>query len=168
MTTNIVRKAEFNDLLALAEIFRQARKFMAMHGNPKQWGSTHPPMSLIERNIKEGSGFVCCTADGKVVGFFSLFDTEETYEVIREGHWLNEEPYLVMHSVAALPGLGAGSTMINHVKTLTDNIRIDTKEENIPMRSLLEKLGFVYCGIIDLKAGRGERVAYQWRRGRGA
>ena len=34
-----------------------------------------------------------------------------------------------------------------------DNIRIDTHRDNKPMRHLLEKYGFTYCGIIYLLNG---------------
>ena len=39
---------------------------------------------------------------------------------------------------------------------------IDTMDVNIPMRSLLEKSGFVYTGVIELEDHRGLRVAYQY------
>lgn len=31
------------------------------------------------------------------------------------------------------------------------------------MQRLLKRLGYTYCGIIDLEEGRGERLAYQKR-----
>ena len=40
-------------------------------------------------------------------------------------------------------------------------IRVDTHEGNIPMRKMLEKQGFVYCGVIHLADG-SPRVAYQY------
>lgn len=47
------------------------------------------------------------------------------------------------------------------------NIKIDTYQNNISMRSLLEKLDYIECGIIillnreDLSLKERERVAYQ-------
>lgn len=157
-----IRTAVRDDLPALSDLYAAARRFMVAHGNPDQWGSTHPPMELIASNIEAGSLRVCCRQGGSIAGAFSLFEHEDTYDVMQEGHWLNDEPYLVMHSVAAYPGCGAGSFMIRWVQGRTRNIRIDTKKENLLMRSLLQRLGFVYCGVIALKAGRGERLAYQW------
>ena len=43
------------------------------------------------------------------------------------------------------------------------NIRIDTHRDNQPMQRLLARLGYTFCGLIDLKNGRGERLAYQKR-----
>ena len=40
------------------------------------------------------------------------------------------------------------------------DLRIDTHRDNIPMQKLLEKNGFVQCGIIHLSNG-DERIAYE-------
>ena len=44
-----------------------------------------------------------------------------------------------------------------------DNIRIDTHQDNVPMCSLLRKLGFKHCGTVFYdRPGGGERVAFDW------
>ena len=40
------------------------------------------------------------------------------------------------------------------------SIRIDTHEDNKPMRRFLEKCGFKFCGIIYLEDG-SKRLAYE-------
>ena len=40
------------------------------------------------------------------------------------------------------------------------SVRIDTHEGNLPMRGMLEKCGYKYCGIIYLEDGQ-KRVAYE-------
>ena len=35
--------------------------------------------------------------------------------------------------------------------------------DNKPMQRLLARLGYAYCGLIDLEEGRGERLAFQKR-----
>ncbi|HNZ83431.1 MAG TPA: GNAT family N-acetyltransferase, partial [Sedimentibacter sp.] len=40
------------------------------------------------------------------------------------------------------------------------NLKIDTHRDNIPMQNLLNKNGFIRCGIIYLENG-DERIAYQ-------
>ena len=55
-----------------------------------------------------------------------------------------------------------GASIIKRVDELEKkykNLRIDTHEDNIPMRSFLLKHGFVECGIIYLENGE-ERIAY--------
>ena len=39
------------------------------HGNPTQWGSTYPPKSLIERDIRDGVSYVC-EEDGQLLAVF--------------------------------------------------------------------------------------------------
>ena len=46
------------------------------------------------------------------------------------------------------------------VKNGKKSLRIDTHRGNAVMRRMLEKNGFVYCGIIYLEGGE-ERVAYE-------
>ena len=40
------------------------------------------------------------------------------------------------------------------------SLKVDTHKGNIPMRKMLERNGFIYCGIIYLATGE-ERVAYE-------
>lgn len=88
------------------------------------------------------------------------FSGEETYKEI-QGAWLNDEPYAVIHRIASLgKGRNLLKDAIDFAFAKIDNIRIDTHEDNNIMRSLLNKLGFVYTGIIHLKNG-DERRAYQ-------
>jgi ribosomal protein S18 acetylase RimI-like enzyme len=41
-----------------------------------------------------------------------------------------------------------------------NNIRVDTHNDNIAMQSLLNNLGFVFCGEITLLSG-APRIAFQ-------
>ena len=88
------------------------------------------------------------------------FSGEDTYKVI-QGAWINDEPYAVIHRIASF---GKGKNLLEEAIDFafekTNNIRIDTHEDNNIMRTLLKKLGFIYTGIIHLKNG-DERRAYQ-------
>ena len=47
------------------EIYAYARKFMAEHGNPNQWGPTNwPPEWLIKEDIEKGCSYVCESDNG--------------------------------------------------------------------------------------------------------
>ncbi len=47
-----IRKSAEADLDRIMEIYARARRFMAEHGNPNQWGPTNwPPESLIRQDI---------------------------------------------------------------------------------------------------------------------
>ncbi|MDO5297643.1 MAG: GNAT family N-acetyltransferase, partial [bacterium] len=87
-----IRKATENDFARIMEIYDIARKYMAEHGNPKQWGiNKWPPAEVIQRDINSGSLYVCVSAPDKVIGvFFFAFgkDIEPTYRVIHSGAWI--------------------------------------------------------------------------------
>ena len=57
-----VRKANWEDLPRIEELYANARRFMAETGNPNQWGNTTPVTSLLEDDIRKGDLFVPLTA----------------------------------------------------------------------------------------------------------
>ena len=54
-----IRKATPTDLDILLLLYDNARRFMAAHGNPTQWGTAYPPRTLLESDIAEGCSYVC-------------------------------------------------------------------------------------------------------------
>ena len=54
--------------------------------------------------------------------------------------------------------------VFNYVKKLINNIRIDTHHDNVVMQSVLNKNGFIKCGVIYLKNGN-PRLAYHYKKG---
>ena len=65
-----IRKSAKADLGRIMEIYARARRFMAEHGNPNQWGPTNwPPEALILQDIERGNSYVCID-EGSVVGTF--------------------------------------------------------------------------------------------------
>ena len=93
---------------------------------------------------------------------FALIEgPDPTYACIYDGEWQNANPYFVIHRVASMAGVhGIMRAVLDYAFTLTDTIRIDTHEDNRTMRALLEKYGFVYCGVIFLENG-DPRLAFQ-------
>ena len=86
---------------------------------------------------------------------------DPTYARIDGGHWLNDEPYYVIHRIASSPKAhGVMREVLRFAFTMTDNIRIDTHRDNQTMRRLLAHYGFTECGIIYLANG-DERLAFQ-------
>ena len=134
---------------------------MRENGNREQWGNSHPARELIEIDIRQRKLYVCID-DQKIVGvFYFAIEDDVTYRVIEDGAWLNDEPYGVVHRIASAEGgKGAATFCLNWAFKQAGNIRIDTHEDNQPMRGLLSKLGFVYCGIIRIASG-APRMAFQ-------
>ena len=99
-----IRKATTQDFDRIMEIYASARRFMAEHGNPNQWGPTHwPPEDQIHRDIDRGDLYVC-TQEGRIAAVFYYIcgqDIEPTYAVIEDGQWLDPGPYGVVHRIAS-------------------------------------------------------------------
>ena len=160
-----IRHTRTDDLPVRRTIFDTARRFMVRTGNPNQWEEGFPPQAVLEADIQAECSYVC-VEDGRILATF-FFSTagEPTYRVIREGAWLDAAPYGVVHRIAAAEqGHGAAAYCLDWCLAQCGNIRIDTHRDNKPMQRLLARLGYAYCGLIDLEEGRGERLAFQKRR----
>ena len=171
-----IRHSAEADLWRIMEIYSFARKYMAEHGNPNQWGPTNwPPEALIRRDIEGGNSYVCVEMDanddmqqsdsGRVVGTFFFRqgkDAEPGYRRIEDGRWLEDSPYGVVHRVAADGSVkGIGSFCLNWAYEQCGHLRIDTHGDNLVMQGLLSKLGFVRCGTIYVEEDDNPRIAYE-------
>ena len=155
-----IRKTTMDDIDAVCEIYAGARAFMREYGNTEQWKDGHPSLEIIEGDIRDGLSYVCVDGDDIAAVFFYSADRDPTYAKI-DGRWLNDEPYGVVHRIARSRRVkGAGGFCLEWCLGQCRNLRLDTHRDNAPMRRLLEKLGFTYCGIIWLENG-DERMAYQ-------
>lgn len=160
-----IRKAEKDDRNRILELYTMARAFMRENGNPDQWGYSYPPEELVLQGITEGKSYVCVEEETVLAVFFYEQGIEPDYLEIYDGEWLNEEAYSVVHRIAAPTGRkGVASFCIRWCcENSPGNVRIDTHRDNIPMQNMLQKNGFVRCGIIYIKDG-SERIAYQWKK----
>jgi len=159
------------DLPIVMDIYAQARTFMIENDNPEQWGTVHPPQTLIEADIHAGKSYVCTLKDNsqeeneKILAvFFFNVEPDPTYEKI-EGAWIDSNtPYGVVHRIARTTDKpevkGVGEFCLNWCFQQINNIRIDTHPDNVPMLKLMDKLNFVRCGIIWIENGN-ERIAFQ-------
>ncbi len=160
----IVRKAENKDLSRILEIYAAAREKMAQNGNPTQWGTEYPYEHLLKEDIEIGRLYVVDCNDSVEGVFLMESGPDETYLNI-EGEWLNNEPYYVIHRIAASGRVkGVLKTAVDFCLQFCNNVKIDTHKDNITMQTALTKLGFEYCGTIYVLApweGRSPRMAYQ-------
>ena len=160
-----IRHSTGEDLSQIMRIYEYARRFMAEHGNPNQWGSTNwPPEELIYSDIAEGNSYVCI-CEGRIVGTFFFMqgiDIEPTYHVIEEGAWLGNNNYGVIHRLAGDGSVkGIGRFCIEWAFEQCGHLRVDTHEDNWIMKNLLKKCGFIYCGIIHVESDGSPRLAYE-------
>lgn len=158
-----VNEAKLTDIDAILEIIGQARIIMRETGNASQWGNGYPSREIIAGDIHSGHGFVC-SVDGDIVGYFCFMqgkDIDPNYLVIKNGQWLNDKPYGVIHRLASgRKAKGIARASFDFAFSKINNVRVDTHHDNIPMQNFLKKNGFAYCGIIYVSDGT-PRDAFQ-------
>ena len=158
-----VRRSNMEDIPAMMELYAQARVFMREHGNPNQWDENYPSRELLEKDIAFGNSYIVEDDEKNLAATFAFIKGEDpTYYGIENGAWLNHEPYGTIHRLAGNTSYhGIASGCISWCKSQIGNLRADTHEDNKIMQHLLEKNGFVRCGIIHLANG-APRIAYQF------
>lgn len=157
-----IRKTEARDFEEVMRIYRYAQEKMIESGNPTQWGHFYPTEEMILDDIEKSISYVI-ENDGIIVGVFMIREGDDpTYDYIEDGAWLNDEPYVTIHRIAS-SGISHGIFRIasDFCKTLSDNVRVDTHNDNKIMQGRIEREGFERCGIIYVDDGT-PRIAYQW------
>ncbi|MCR8969724.1 GNAT family N-acetyltransferase [Facklamia sp. 7083-14-GEN3] len=163
-----IRRVELKDIEKLQAIYDQARQFQLATGNLNQWIEGYPGNAVILDDYHSTYSYLVeDKIEGKILAIMALIPGEDpTYKRI-QGQWLNDEEYVTIHRLAALPSAkGSGQALLEWAMAHYSNIRIDTHEANRPMKHILEKLGFTFCGIIHLENG-DPRDAYQYYRKKG-
>ena len=155
-----IRKATPHDLPRIREIYEMARQFMRKNGNHSQWGKGDEPEALIEEDIRQGNLYVLEEAGIHAV-FAFIIGEDPTYQEIEEGNWKSEEPYAAVHRVASDGTVqGVLGHVMDYCSAQVPHIRIDTHTDNKVMQHVLEKYGFVSCGIVHVPDG-SPRIAYE-------
>ena len=156
-----IRKTTETDLVAIEEIYKEAKRFMRESGNPNQWRDGYPNAESARQDMLDGIGYVC-VEDNEVVAVFAFGKgIDKTYEIIYDGAWVNDLPYAFIHRIAVKKhGMGIVDFCFSECFKIHPNLKIDTHENNIPMQKVLMRNGFKRCGIIHLENGE-ERIAFQ-------
>ena len=157
----MIRKAIDSDLLEIKKIVAKARDIMKSSGNVNQWVDGYPTREVLLADVRSGNAYLLFRED-KAIAYFAMIDgPDPTYNFIAEGNWLNNDSYGVLHRIASNgEAKGVFKEILIYASEHYSNIRIDTHHDNKIMQRLLEKNGFVYCGIIFLTNG-SPRLAYQ-------
>lgn len=164
-----IRSAEKEDLPQIDDLFDRTRKSLKEQGTD-QWQDGYPFYTDLLKDIENKRAYVLVDSN-KVVGYFAyMSEKEEVYENIVEGSFREKGRYSAVHRVAVSPelrGNGFGSRMFEYAIKLAHidlslSLRCDTHEDNKPMRSLLAKCGFQYCGVVYYeRAGlKQKRIAF--------
>lgn len=97
----MIRQATSPDLSHIMVIYAHARRFMAEHDNPTQWGNTRPTEADISARIARNELFILEDSDGIHGVFAFILGEDPTYHVIENGQWLSDAPYGTIHAVAS-------------------------------------------------------------------
>ena len=166
-----IRSAVEQDLPQITELFDLSRKTMREQGID-QWQDGYPFRSDIEDDIAMNRAYVLYSDDALVGYFAYTTGKEDVYENITEGEFREEKQYRYssVHRVAVTPerrGHGYGVRIFEYAVKLAHmdhalSLRCDTHEDNRPMRALLTKCGFQYCGVVYYLRGekKDKRIAF--------
>ena len=133
---------------------------MRQGGNPDQWRNGYPSEEIVMKDIKNGDFYVE-EEKGMITGCFAfIIGDEPTYQSI-DGYWPDNKPYGTIHRLASGgETTGLGARCISFCRELSPTLRADTHHLNHPMKHILERAGFRYCGIIHVADG-SPRLAFQ-------
>lgn len=162
MTT--IRHTTVADIEAVMQMYDHSRSVMRANGNLTQWVG-YPTRDDIADDIACDASRII-ENHGMPVGTFAVVPgVEPTYSVIAHGRWIDERtPYSTLHRMAAMPDThGIADIGFLYAKQCCQHLRVDTHADNKAMRHILDKHGFVYCGIVFMNDG-SPRVAYEWWR----
>ncbi|EGD34087.1 MULTISPECIES: GNAT family N-acetyltransferase [unclassified Capnocytophaga] len=156
------RQAKITDLEPIWQIILYAKKIMKQRGS-QQWQDGYPFRETITEDITQGHAYVV-EEENEIIAYVAIsLEGEPTYQNI-VGAWLNTAPYTVIHRMAVSEkgkNKGLGSYIMQQAEKISTNakihsIRVDTNYDNYVMKHILEKQGYTYCGIIQVRDGKRE------------
>lgn len=165
-----IRKTTTADEEALEALFCEARATIAQLGID-QWQNGYPSLAVIRNDSALARSYAVTDGEQLIGTFVLIEDGEPTYDTIYGGDWKtgnDNNSYLAIHRVAVsvrMRGKGISTAILNYAERRARalgrvSLRIDTHEGNVVMRRMLEKHGFLFCGVIYLENG-DPRVAYE-------
>ena len=162
----MIRRAAIQDLEQIMQIYARAVQYMHASGNPNQWVAGYPSRTLIEEDIARGVSYVV-DRDSVIEAVFSYIEGEDpTYRQIGQGMWHTNGSYGTVHRLASAGRLrGVAGICFSWCAEQAkmhgcSSLRADTHQDNRIMQHLLQKNGFVYCGVIHLATG-APRLAFE-------
>jgi len=162
-----IRKTVSADMSTIMEIIGDAQRYLRSCG-VDQWQEGYPTAETIAEDIRRGNSYAVIE-DGEIAGTVVVsFDGEPNYAEIRNGEWVNAEPYAVIHRIAVSDryrNRGVATEIMRFAEQMcrereVGNIRVDTHSDNLSMQRLLAKFDYEYCGEITILSSGAPRNAY--------
>ena len=154
MNTFTFRKAKPEDSQIIWKILQQAIERRKNDGS-QQWQDGYPNLETVQHDIEKEIGYVL-TKNEEIAAYAAvILNDEPAYQAI-EGKWLTENDFYVIHRVAVhedFVGQGLAKKIFTEIekfaiKNDVYSIKVDTNFDNGAMLSILEKLGYQYCGEV--------------------
>jgi RimJ/RimL family protein N-acetyltransferase len=158
-------KATREDLDEIWEIIQDAIARRKADGS-NQWQDGYPNPQVLERDIDRGYGFVLKKGD-EIIGYVAiLINNEPQYDDIN-GKWLSTGDFIVFHRIAissARLGKGYAKELFTRIHDYAlslgiNSVKADTNHDNGAMLTLFKKLGYSFCG--DVQINGSPRRAYE-------
>ncbi|MGC4129939.1 MAG: GNAT family N-acetyltransferase [Bergeyella sp.] len=165
MNTFHFRKAEFQDAEDIWTILQQGIERRKKDGSP-QWQQGYPNPDSIKSDILKGAGFVLTDHENIAAYCAVILNDEPAYQTIK-GKWLSDGDFYVIHRVAVADeyiGKGLAKRIFKEAEEFARNnsvfsIKVDTNFDNEAMLAVLEKLGYQYCGEVEMRGAA--RMAFE-------
>ncbi|MFI3284326.1 MAG: GNAT family N-acetyltransferase [Erysipelotrichaceae bacterium] len=161
----MIRQAEYKDIEPILVIINKAIEDLKQR-NIDQWQNGYPNQERIEEDIYTNKAYVL--QENQLLGYMYVDEYEATYDQI-DGHWLNAQPYYVIHRFVVdmdERGKGLAYQLLDYVEEMAKknqrDIRVDTHFDNLAMQAFLNKHGFKDCGIITLTDGSLRKAYQKW------
>ena len=155
------RRTTEDDIPAILAILEQAKAYLRESG-VDQWQEGYPNREAILDDIAAGRGWTFeCVDDGEIAGYECVAMTPEVCYRSIDGAWLTEgENYAVIHramAAAKYRGTMLATEMFSFAAELAAglgkaSVRVDTHRDNRAMNRLCTKLGYQFCGVVDLSS----------------
>lgn len=150
------------------ELINQAKAYLKAQGID-QWQTGYPDEACIMKDIQHKKGYFMLSDEHEIIAYLCIdFDGEPAYEGL-SGKWLSgaKEPYVVVHRLAiaeSVRGSGNAAAAFRLTEQLAlekgvHYFRVDTDDQNVIMKHILQKQGFTYCG--EIWFDNSVKIAYE-------
>jgi len=165
----MIRHATLDDLTSIWQLRLETTELLRSRGID-QWQHQNPSYETFKKDIELGEFYVM-EKNHEIIGMIAIkHGIERTYNVIYDGAWGYDHPYLTVHRLAikkAYLGQDYARKLLHFaercaIESNTPYIRIDTYMTNRFAIRLFESEGYILRGWIMLEPGEGDlkRLAF--------
>jgi GNAT superfamily N-acetyltransferase len=170
MTAVAFRQATLLDIPGMIKVINDAKRVMAVDGNP-QWTDRYPNEVTLKTDVFKGYAYVLVDGD-RVVATGTLWQEKEpAYQRLIGGRWTLRSklhPYAVIHRVAVdfeAQGRRYSERLLHELEQVArqngyNYLRVDTNVKNKKMQRVLERNGYSERGKLAIKYVLPDSIGY--------